>query len=333
MTGNRCVTRALERIQIPGLNRVSVHRRVRTVVERSIGHGAIALSWVALFLASGCREPVTSNSAYRIQLSLTGSDTLRSQAEDRVLEAVVSNAAGVDQPEAYVEFSVDKPDVLSLARVSASKVTLRAVADGEALVTASIGQARVSRKMVVRRRVAKFRLSVLGIPDAASLSVGGIVALDPIVLDSLGYPMAVPGGITLTTGDSNVAYLNTRSLVTALVAGGTTVIGRLSAPESVWVARWDVSVFSFPQLGVVVRATATGFLPDSVSISAGQYVTWLFPAGVVHNVVFDRPGAPATLADVAAAQDTSVMRVFGSGGSIRYRCTLHAGEFGVVNAQ
>ena len=154
----------------------------------------------------------------------------------------------------------------------------------------------------MRRRVANFRLSVLGIPDAASLSVGGIVALDPIVLDSLGYPMIPPGGITLTTGDSNVAYLNTRSLVTALGAGRATVTGRLSVPESVLVARWDVSVWSFPQLGVVVRATATRFLPDSVRISAGQYVTWLFPSGPAHNVVFDRPNAQASLVDISAVQ-------------------------------
>ncbi len=188
---------------------------------------------IAALAASGCAEPAASVHASLIQLNLTGSDTLRSRGEERVLEAALSDDAGRDQPQTFVEFSVDKPDVLSISRVNERTVILRALADGEAKVTAAAGDARATRDLLVRRRAANLRLSVLGIPDAASLSVGGIVALDAIVLDSLGYTMIPPGEITLTTGNSSVAYLNSHNLVTALGGGRTAVTGHLTVAESV----------------------------------------------------------------------------------------------------
>jgi len=81
------------------------------------------------------------------------------------------------------------------------------------------------------------------------------------------------------------------------------------------------------------------FVPDEVTIKAGESVTWLGNVGMPHNVVFDEDEAPAG-ADLAAINHEDMMEEAGSKysstfktpGKYPYYCEPHrgAGMNGVV---
>ena len=69
------------------------------------------------------------------------------------------------------------------------------------------------------------------------------------------------------------------------------------------------------------------FAPNSVTISAGQSVTFVF-GSIDHNVIFDgSAGAPPS---ITSTHNASVTRTFNTAGTFAYICSLHNGMGGAV---
>ena len=75
----------------------------------------------------------------------------------------------------------------------------------------------------------------------------------------------------------------------------------------------------------------TYFSPNSVTISAGDTVIWVWGGGG-HDVTFTSAGAPASCPNMGAGV---CIRVFPTAGTFHYLCQPHAGlgMVGVVNVQ
>jgi hypothetical protein len=85
-----------------------------------------------------------------------------------------------------------------------------------------------------------------------------------------------------------------------------------------------------PPPGNTVAATVgLAFTPNSLSINAGENVTFAF-SSVAHNVTFDTPDA-ATPADIPGNNsNVSIQRAFSTAGTYRYHCTIHPGMAGSI---
>jgi plastocyanin len=90
---------------------------------------------------------------------------------------------------------------------------------------------------------------------------------------------------------------------------------------------------SYPASDVtaVVSTSASAFLPATIVVSVGDTVAFRF-GSTAHNVYFDvAPGVPA---DVGGANaNRTVIRAFGTAGTYRYQCHLHAGMAGTVTVE
>ena len=84
-----------------------------------------------------------------------------------------------------------------------------------------------------------------------------------------------------------------------------------------------------PGDGRTVAATPSlSFTPGTLTVSAGQTVTFAF-GGIGHNVFFDaQPGTPADIDGVNA--NVSVTRVFNTAGTYHYSCHIHPNMRGTV---
>jgi plastocyanin len=84
--------------------------------------------------------------------------------------------------------------------------------------------------------------------------------------------------------------------------------------------------------GTTVQATSSlAFVPATVTVTAGDTVTFAF-GPVAHNVFFDaQAGAPADIPGASA--DVSVKRAFAQTGTFRYSCHIHPFMHGAVVVQ
>jgi plastocyanin len=95
--------------------------------------------------------------------------------------------------------------------------------------------------------------------------------------------------------------------------------------------------------GHAVNATTLAFNPASITIAAGDSVSWTF-GSVAHTVTFQQgaaapgdyggatssSGAPA---DISASQGTTISRRFATAGTFHYRCSIHPSMLGTVVVQ
>jgi plastocyanin len=87
-----------------------------------------------------------------------------------------------------------------------------------------------------------------------------------------------------------------------------------------------------PAGGLTISSTPSlTFSPASLTVSAGDVVTFAFGA-IAHNVFFDAAaGAPANIEGSNAS--VSVTRTFTSPGAYHYTCHIHAGMQGTVTVR
>lgn len=77
-----------------------------------------------------------------------------------------------------------------------------------------------------------------------------------------------------------------------------------------------------------VYSTATNtFSPSGVNLSINGIVTWTNATGILHNVTFSSPSAPA---HVTSMGNGTASRTFDAAGTYSYQCTNHAGMSGTV---
>jgi plastocyanin len=84
-----------------------------------------------------------------------------------------------------------------------------------------------------------------------------------------------------------------------------------------------------PAPGTVNAIAGLAFTPSSVTINAGENVTFAFKS-VAHNVFFDtqNAGTPGNIPGNNA--NTSIERTFSTAGTYRYHCTIHPFMTGTV---
>ena len=196
---------------------------------------------VAALAVVGCSDPTAFERGFRLELNLMGTDTIRSRAEARTLDALVSTEAG-PHPTSTVQFSVDHPDVIRLIRMNPHMVSLQSLVDGTARVTARFGDLTETIDVVVRRRVAQFKLQACGTGSGFGISPAGIVELRPVVFDALGHLMPLPAPVTYSSDDTTVVLVNVNGHAMGARLGSTFVTGRLVLPESTFVVRCSASV-------------------------------------------------------------------------------------------
>jgi plastocyanin len=83
-----------------------------------------------------------------------------------------------------------------------------------------------------------------------------------------------------------------------------------------------------PDARTIVATPSETFTPASLTVNAGDAVTFAFRS-LAHNAFFDaQPGAPADIAGENA--NVSVQRTFATAGTYRYTCHIHPSMRGTV---
>jgi plastocyanin len=120
-------------------------------------------------------------------------------------------------------------------------------------------------------------------------------------------------GVNAATGMVTGRALDTASVIATV--SGTTVTGaarvRVRPP-----ARYTVSMLP------------NSFIPVSFVLAIGGTVTFDFPPGIDHNVIFaPTPGAPQ---DIPQTRNVKLTRTFTRAGTFAYDCRIHPGMTGEV---
>jgi plastocyanin len=91
---------------------------------------------------------------------------------------------------------------------------------------------------------------------------------------------------------------------------------------------YDQTTAPPPPQNTIAATPALAFGPDTLTVNAGQTVTFAF-GSVAHNVFFDQQaGAPADIDGLNA--NVSVQRVFATAGVYHYSCHIHPSMHGTV---
>ena len=106
----------------------------------------------------------------------------------------------------------------------------------------------------------------------------------------------------------------------------------LSAATLVACSGYGGATSPIPSDGHTIAATPSlSFTPSSLTVNAGQAVTFAF-GSLAHNVFFDQQaGAPSDIAGLNA--DVSIQRTFATPGVYHYTCHIHPGMQGTVVVQ
>jgi plastocyanin len=115
----------------------------------------------------------------------------------------------------------------------------------------------------------------------------------------------------------NTRILATASLLTLAACGSSSVYGTTSPPPSTQPS------------GTVDATAGLAFTPRTVTISAGQSVTFRF-SSVAHDVIFDTQNT-GTPTDIGGGNtNVSIQRTFTTPGTYQYHCDIHPSMTGSV---
>jgi plastocyanin len=115
-------------------------------------------------------------------------------------------------------------------------------------------------------------------------------------------------------------------LVTALVLG-TLVLGGCSSYSTPTPANQNQALVEQPVSGTVVKINNFAFAPASVTIKAGETVTWVNEDGVDHQIKGDSFSSPQL------AKGQSFKFTFPTAGSYNYICSIHPSMKGTIVVQ
>jgi plastocyanin len=168
-------------------------------------------------------------------------------------------------------------------------------------------------------------------PADVSLLSGDTLRLTAAPLDQVGVPIAGLPSASFITSNATVAVVASDGLVTAVSAGVDTITATITSGGTTIAATSLIRV-SAPAAGATVTTPNLTFAPGTVTILAGQTVTWQF-SGAVHNVTW-LPGPVPPLGDVLdQAIGSTVQRSFPTAGVYTYECTRHNNMTGQVIVQ
>ena len=244
--------------------------------------------------------PVSSVTLDRYSLALV-------EGEYTVLVATVSPSDATDKD---VEWSSSRPAVASVD----GNGTVRALAEGETVVTASAGGKSATCTVTVSKKVIEVTSVTLS-QETADMIIGEKVQLKATVLPS----DATDRTVTWASSRQSVATVSDDGLVTALAEGTATITasaGSKSATCSVTVSKENVPV------------TSVTLDRSSVIMEEGQYMTLVAtvsPADATDKTVKWKSSSPA----VASVDENGTIRALAEGVTV---VTASAGGYSATCA-
>lgn len=186
-------------------------------------------------------------------------------------------------------------------------------------------------EVVVQSGQVQHFISVGLSPAAASLLSGDTLRLTATPLDQNGVPMTGLSPATFLSSNPAVAVVSASGLVTAVSAGVDTITASITGDGTTRAATAVISV-SLPAAGATVTTPSLTFSPATVTIQAGETVTWQL-SGATHNVTW-LPGPVPPGGDILdQAPGSTVQRSFPTAGVYTYECTRHNNMTGSVVVQ
>ncbi|MDH4347298.1 MAG: plastocyanin/azurin family copper-binding protein, partial [Gemmatimonadota bacterium] len=168
-------------------------------------------------------------------------------------------------------------------------------------------------------------------PASASLLTGDTLSLTAVAQDQNGVPMAGLPAPNFISSNAAVAVVSPTGRVTAVSPGVDTVTASITSGGTTHAATAVITV-SAPAAGATVTTPNLTFSPPTVTIQAGQTVTWQF-SGATHNVTW-LPGPVPTGGDIPdQTVGSTVQRSFPTAGVYTYECTRHNNMTGSVVVQ
>ena len=168
-------------------------------------------------------------------------------------------------------------------------------------------------------------------PALASLLTGDTLTLTAVPLDQNSVPMGGLPAPSFLSSNPAVAVVSPAGLVTAVSSGVDTVTASITSGGTTRAATAVITV-NAPAAGATVTTPNLTFSPPSVTIQAGQTVTWQF-SGATHNVTW-LPGPVPAGGDIPDQPvGSTVQRSFSTAGVYTYECTRHNNMTGSVVVQ
>jgi len=167
-------------------------------------------------------------------------------------------------------------------------------------------------------------------PTTVTMAVGGTYQLQVVAKDQFGAPLPTSPTTLFVSSDAAVATVSAAGLVTGVAPGSATVTASATMDGVTRTTTCQVTIGSVG-LGNTVSTAGLAFSPATITIAAGDSVTWQF-VEAPHNVTF--AGAAPAAGNVPTQQPGALVhRVFATPGTYAYECTIHNGMQGSVVVQ
>jgi plastocyanin len=167
---------------------------------------------------------------------------------------------------------------------------------------------------------------------ATTLAIGDSARATAVVRDAAGHVLS---GVAVTWSSSatNIASVNASTGLMRGLALGDAQISATAAGGSAPRAASSLTVRA--PAAVTVSMFPNAFAPVSFLLAVGGVVTYDFPPGIDHNVIFPKRanGQPLVVGspnDILQTRNARVTRTFATAGTFTFDCTIHPGMTGEV---